>query len=105
MTYNTDVFCLAGQKSQLRSASHILVSFCMSKPSHSDCNQGPGSTECRRAYVVRGESELLLAPSSIAVAAVCQLLLQTLLQAVHLPFFTLCQCLMKVPVGQRAVST
>ena len=52
--------------------------------------------------MVRGEGKLLLAPGRIAVAGVSQLLLQALLQTVHLPLLALCQSLVEVSAHQRA---
>ena len=52
--------------------------------------------------MVRGEGKLFLAPGRIAVTGVSQLLLQALLQTLHLPLLALCQRLVEVSAHQRA---
>lgn len=53
-------------------------------------------TGWRKAYMGGRESQLLLAPGSMLVAAVSQLLLHPLLHAAQLCVLALSQCLMQV---------
>lgn len=54
-----------------------------------------------KAHMVSREAELLLAPGGVAAAGVSHLLLQGLLQAVHLPLPPLRQCFVEVPATQH----
>ena len=50
-----------------------------------------------QAHMISREGQLLLAPGGIAAAGVGNLLLQALLQALHLSFPPLCQRLVEIP--------